>query len=528
MNPEIIEFPREGLPPRPRSIEQLGILVLDGSGSMSELDAQGRGTKAQAVGEAVRRLISKLKTSSRRQDFWLALIVFGNDVEVRLTPTPVTEIDLPSMQTDPYLGGETSIGDALFAAGNMAEEFLAEEKDLPRSVVIMLMSNSQNNRGRDLLVVAGEIGGKVGDKVNIVSAAYGKDADKDTLSKIPKDPENGFRSTDSAEELRSFFEASIVERGRHSTNGDYGRTVGIEQDTRRLETDRVDNSDLLSTLQRECDQSLENQEYSEAIKSCDRILEIDPNSPYAWSKKGHSLNELGEYREALEHFVRALQLDPNSTDSLMGTGISLRELGNFDEAIECLDKAIEIDPNNFIAWSNKGYTLAQLNRHKQAIECFDRAIENNPNDLTAWGNKGWALSRLGDYRNAIDCFDKVLENNPDDLTAWGNKGWALSRLGDYRNAIDCFDKVLENNPDDLTAWGNKGWALSRLGDYRNAIDCFDKVLENNPDDLFTLRNKGYAHEVLHQYKQATKCYRSALKLDPSDSWTQDAVNRITT
>lgn len=214
MDPEIIEFPREGLPPRPRSIEQLGILVLDGSGSMSAPDAQGRGTKAQAVGEAVERLISKLKTSSRRQDFWLALIVFDNSVEVRLTPTPMTEIDLSSTQTDPYLGGETAIGDALFAAGNMAEEFLAGEKDLPRSLVIMLMSDGQNTTGRAPLDVAREIKSKLGSKVNLVSFAYGKDADAGTLTRIASDPEKGFRSSDSAEELRSFFEASIVERAR--------------------------------------------------------------------------------------------------------------------------------------------------------------------------------------------------------------------------------------------------------------------------------------------------------------------------
>ena len=215
MSADIIrEFPSEGLPPRPRSIEQLGILVLDGSGSMSEPDAQGRGTKAQAVGEAVRGLITKLKGSSRRQDFWLALIVFDNNVEVRLLPTPMTEIELSSTETNPYLGGETAIGDALFAAWNMAEDFTAGETDLARSVVITLMSDGQNNTGREPLSVAQDIKTKLSSKVNIVSVAYGKDADEETLVKIANDPEKGFRSTDSAEELRSFFEASIVERER--------------------------------------------------------------------------------------------------------------------------------------------------------------------------------------------------------------------------------------------------------------------------------------------------------------------------
>jgi uncharacterized protein YegL len=215
MSADIIrEFPSEGLPPRPRSIEQLGILVLDGSGSMAASDAQGRGTKAQAVGEAVQGLITKLQGSSRRQDFWLALIVFDNNVEVRLTPTPVTEIEISSIETDPYLGGETAIGDALFAASNMAEDFTASEADLPRSVVIMLMSDGQNNTGREPLSIAENIKTRFSGKVTIVSVAYGKDADKETLIRIANDPEKGFRATDSADQLRSFFEASIVERER--------------------------------------------------------------------------------------------------------------------------------------------------------------------------------------------------------------------------------------------------------------------------------------------------------------------------
>ena len=215
MSEDIIrEFPSEGLPPRPRSIEQLGILVLDGSGSMSASDAQGRGTKAQAVGEAVQGLITKLQGSSRQQDFWLALIVFDNNVEVRLTPTPVTDIEISSIVADPYIGGETAIGDALFAASTMAEDFIAGETDLPRSVVIMLMSDGQNNTGREPLSVAQDIKTRFSSKVTMVSVAYGEDADKETLIRIANNPEKGFRATDSAEELRSFFESSIVERER--------------------------------------------------------------------------------------------------------------------------------------------------------------------------------------------------------------------------------------------------------------------------------------------------------------------------
>jgi len=210
---EIREFPPAVTPKAPKSAEQLGILVLDGSGSMNDLDAYGRGTKAEAVAKAVQELIGRLQKSSRKQDFWLALVAFDNNVEVRLQPTPVVDINVSSLRTNPYLGGTTAIGDALYTAGEMANNFLSEKSDLPRSVIIMLMSDGQNNTGRDPRSVAEDIKNKwKGDKLSMVSVAYGADADKETLMVIVTDKEKDYCETDKSERLRDFFLESIVGR----------------------------------------------------------------------------------------------------------------------------------------------------------------------------------------------------------------------------------------------------------------------------------------------------------------------------
>jgi len=213
MTAEIREFPPAVTPKAPKAAEQLGILVLDGSGSMNDPDAYGRGTKAEAVGKAVQELIGRLQKSSRKQDFWLALIAFDNNVEVRLQPTPVVDIDISHLRSNPYLGGTTAIGDALYTAGEMANDFLTKKSDLPRSVVVMLMSDGQSNTGRDPISVASDIRKKwSSDKLNTVSVAYGTDADKETLKAIVTDKERDFCETDQSEKLRDFFLQSIVRR----------------------------------------------------------------------------------------------------------------------------------------------------------------------------------------------------------------------------------------------------------------------------------------------------------------------------
>ena len=196
-----------------KAVDQLGILVLDGSGSMGKQDASGRGTKAEAVGEVVKGLITRLQGSTRSPDFSLSLIAFDDQVELppRLSPTPVDDIDLNSLNTNPLLGGQTAIGDALEKAGEIAQEFLNLGGELPRKVLIMLMSDGQNVTGKDPLIVSQFLKEHYGEKCKICCVAYGADADQETLKKICSELEDKyFRSIDDPETLRTFFEASMM------------------------------------------------------------------------------------------------------------------------------------------------------------------------------------------------------------------------------------------------------------------------------------------------------------------------------
>ena len=138
--------------------EQLGILVLDGSGSMNDEGETGQ-TKAQEVNHAVRGLAARLKVSRRAKNFKLALISYDVRVEKnRLQPTDLESVD-DNGDYNPTTGhgGGTAIGDALQAAYEVAEDFLSGQTEFPRSVVIVLLSDGQNNSGQDPIAVADKI-----------------------------------------------------------------------------------------------------------------------------------------------------------------------------------------------------------------------------------------------------------------------------------------------------------------------------------------------------------------------------------
>lgn len=78
------------------------------------------------------------------------------------------------------------------------------------------------------------------------------------------------------------------------------------------------------------------------------------------------LAELGKHNEAIDCYDKVLEIDPNSVYAWNGKANALNGLGEYTEAIKFYDKALEIDPNNALVWGNKAWTLDKSGRHNEA------------------------------------------------------------------------------------------------------------------------------------------------------------------
>lgn len=129
--------------PLPFFVEVLGILVLNGSGSMEEQTAQHI-TKADAVNCAVNELFSYFKASRHRNLFSFAIVNYDHRSIVRMQPTPVKDID-DHGNYNPMkgLGGGTYISEGLKHAKKIAEDFLNQSQIdvLHRHVVVTIMTD---------------------------------------------------------------------------------------------------------------------------------------------------------------------------------------------------------------------------------------------------------------------------------------------------------------------------------------------------------------------------------------------------
>ena len=202
----------------PKQFSQLGVLVMDGSGSMTE-QAGGNITKAQASNNATRELFTRFKVSRVACNFSFAVLTFDNDTTIRMPPTQVGPDLDDNADYDPLVGhgGGTRIYRALEEASRVVDEFLRNSpaEGVPSSAVILLMSDgccSDPAKTRDIVtaIKSGENGGRV-TICTTLFATVGKPnpAGDMLLRDIASDPVMGYKTVYDAETLRNFFERSM-------------------------------------------------------------------------------------------------------------------------------------------------------------------------------------------------------------------------------------------------------------------------------------------------------------------------------
>jgi uncharacterized protein YegL len=208
----------EGNITQPRTFHQLGILVLDGSGSMQEGQSSSRTSLAQSVSQAVRDTFSRFKASSLVNNFSFAVVYYDDSAKVEIDTTDAKKID-DNRSYDPTvgMGGTTSIGAGLKEAKKLAEKFLAVQTDggIQKTVVILILSDGLDMTQSETVSVANTLKSNPNIKINsCFFETLGGDADlikeaSDFLKGLCSDQTTGFTNTSDPEKIRNFFIASM-------------------------------------------------------------------------------------------------------------------------------------------------------------------------------------------------------------------------------------------------------------------------------------------------------------------------------
>ncbi len=214
MDDQILDL---GVIDAPRQFHQLGIFVLDGSGSMS---SSGRNniSKADEVNIAVRDLLTRFKVSRIKKNFSFAVVNFDTSANLKTQVTEAEKID-DNDNYNPMVGhgNGTLVYKGLEIAKREAETFLqnAPPDGVPHSVIILVMTDGLCHKPTESIQFAENIKtGAFGGEITICTTYFSEvgkpniDA-KNFLTEMASDRIMGFKEVYDADTLRTFFEKSI-------------------------------------------------------------------------------------------------------------------------------------------------------------------------------------------------------------------------------------------------------------------------------------------------------------------------------
>jgi cellulose synthase operon protein C len=280
-------------------------------------------------------------------------------------------------------------------------------------------------------------------------------------------------------------------------------------------------------------QAAYNQEFAEAQKHLQTLVEKEPNNSKAWILKGNVALVSGALADAENYFSKALTLQTNS-DILTAEKILvltqltevLNRLGRMSEAYRYQKLLADANPESSAAQQkyNQALTLFQKGQLQEAETLLAELRAQFPQDKNTATLLGLVEFQQGDAQQAAQLFDQVID--PETATASVLQAAALAKLRSQQmdDALALLQSAAEKqpkNPEVLTTYAMA--LLDKSPNDNQAIALLEKSLALNPQQI-----RVYLVLARHQLRQknsakALAYLQTAFKQQPGDLLVQQAL-----
>jgi tetratricopeptide (TPR) repeat protein len=226
-------------------------------------------------------------------------------------------------------------------------------------------------------------------------------------------------------------------------------------------------------------------QYTEAIKSYQRAIEINPVEDNVFNNLGIAYKNLKRYKEALKSYQRAIEINPENGDALLNLGIVFSNLKQYKKGITYFQKAIEIKPDQII-YNIMGITYSNLKQYKEAILSFKKAIEIKSDYDEAYDNMGNTFVQLKQPERAIESFKKAIEIDSKNDRVYNNLGLTYLKVNKIDYAFEIFYKGLEISPKQMYLTSSLLGAYVRVNDQNKSKELMNNLINKVENDLLTV------------------------------------------
>lgn len=178
---------------------------------------------------------------------------------------------------------------------------------------------------------------------------------------------------------------------------------------------------------------------------------------------GVVLRRLGDFRGSVEACTKGIEIDPQEPELFLRRGIAWFHQGLYGIALEDFEEAAGIaydDPRPEL-W--RGLTLMELERPLEAINAYASAIRRDRSCMLAYLNRGLAYLDTGEPGKAEFDFNQAIRQRPKDARVWFNRGVAQARQGRFAEAVYSYETALGIEPGNAAARRNLEAARGMAG-----------------------------------------------------------------
>lgn len=265
--------------------------------------------------------------------------------------------------------------------------------------------------------------------------------------------------------------------------------------------------------------------YADAIASCDRVLQVEPENVAALIIRGDSLVGSNEFDEGIQEYDNAMKY-VNASDydrCTFNASIFCREgyarrQQNQTEALESLNNSIKLNRNLSDAWYWKGYIHNEQGKYDEANRELNEATKLKQWNGYFWLEKAYALLMLNDSskdssKEAIRACNQSIQLNPDNDYFWYYKGWILNELGWYEEANWSLENATKLDPKKGDYWIEKAFSLLKLEKSKEAIRACKQSIQQDPDNAYYWYYKAWILNESGKCEEADQALEEAIRLD---------------
>jgi TolB-like protein/Flp pilus assembly protein TadD len=188
---------------------------------------------------------------------------------------------------------------------------------------------------------------------------------------------------------------------------------------------------------------LNNWDWDAADAESRQAIELSPEDPYVYWRRGVCLRYAGRSEEAIAAHRHAEFLDPFSVVAIQEVGWALYYGRRFDEAIDQFQKAVELEPRWDQLYFGLGQTLVQQQRHEEAVAALRTAARIGPGNAFTEAALVYALGRAGRRSEAEHELEKLTEKYAY-VPYWFYSIVSIG-LSDLQRALDALDNAFHDH-----------------------------------------------------------------------------------